>query len=359
MSPNRAEVKKEPFESIWLRSEWELTWPIWHMLPRHERKELAERYGFSKIGEFEEWMSLQQAERETDLQPYDSTLGYVHEEEAKIRTALKDEEDFESDNEILDEKIEYEQKSVAEQLNEADLQLMGGKILMLPEDMLHRIFDFLPVDAYAALALVSPHWKSFTRTEAVYKRLCERLYLNQSKRRALHVSRFGNSYRTMLEKRPRVRAGGGVYVMKHSRVKPVQRDMWTEVPVGAVLEMVYYRYLYFQEDGRVLYALTSASPHEMFRRFLKMCLTRESDPAAVWGAYQVSKRQVTVTAKQAWQYVKFELTIQPYTIHGRNGYLSFDRHMASASGCFEVYSNDLIVFDAPDEPFRFLKDKRL
>ena len=30
---------------------------------------------------------------------------------------------------------------------------------------------------------VSPHWKHLTRTESVYKRLCERLYLNQSKRR--------------------------------------------------------------------------------------------------------------------------------------------------------------------------------
>lgn len=33
---------------------WQLTWPIWHMLPRDERKELANNHGYKTIGEFEE-----------------------------------------------------------------------------------------------------------------------------------------------------------------------------------------------------------------------------------------------------------------------------------------------------------------
>jgi hypothetical protein len=76
---------------------------------------------------------------------------------------------------------------------------------------------------------VSPHLRYVTRTEHVYQRLCERLYLQQSVKRQLQVHNFRNSYRYMLETRPRVRVNGGLYVMQHKRVKRIQRDMWTEV----------------------------------------------------------------------------------------------------------------------------------
>ena len=135
-----------------------------------------------------------------------------------------------------------------------------------------------------------------------------------------------------------------------------------KVPMGAVLEMVYYRYIYFQENVSVLYALTASPPHDMFRRFLKVCLNRESyeDPAIVWGMYQVQKTHVTVHAKQEWQYVRLELTIQPQqSLHGRWGYLSFDRHMTSLSNNFDDWSPDLVNYEVPDEPFRFVRHKRL
>lgn len=134
-----------------------------------------------------------------------------------------------------------------------------------------------------------------------------------------------------------------------------------EIPRGVILEMVYYRYLYFQEDGRVLYALTSSPPQEMFRRFLRVCLSREEDQAAVWGTYQVHKRHVTVTAKQAWQYVKLDLTIEQNNMHGRYGILSFDSHVTNTNGNFDesYYCPNQVVYETPDEPFRFVEDKRL
>jgi F-box protein 9 len=136
--------------------------------------------------------------------------------------------------------------------------------------------------------------------------------------------------------------------------------MCLQVPVGAVLEMTYYRYLYFQEDGRVLYALTVAPPHDMFRRFLNVCLRREADADAVWGTYQVQKTSVSVQAQQSWQHVRLELSIKPQmTLHGKYGYLSFDGHMTSASGNFSEWSGDRVVYDVPEEPFRFVKYKRL
>lgn len=248
-------------EPIWQvnNGDWTLTWPIWHMLPRQERKELALKHGYRTIGEFEEYMSLQRAvgDASTDnILPYDNSLIYrsanintsdetAGNEDAapKSGSGSNDEEGKEDDDEEeedensvieqLEQEMEDEHARASDKLARDELCRRGGAILMLPEEALHKVFDFLPVDAYANLALVSPHWKSFTRTEAVYKRLCERLYLNQSQRRALHVSRFGNSYRLMLERRPRVKACGGLYVLKYAKVKKIDRNMWTEVSLKA------------------------------------------------------------------------------------------------------------------------------
>jgi F-box protein 9 len=350
---------------LWMREEegWELTWPIWHMLPRHERREIAQRNGYKTIGEFEEFMSLEQAF--DDSQVKGSKLVYPEEtpkseRESFAKKQAKKDEDEEYDSED-DDRPEYHKmaSSGGEDLSIEELMLVGGKILMLHDEILHQVFSFLPVDTYGTLAVVSPHWKHLTRTESVYKRLCERLYLNQSKRRQLHVSRFGGSYRNMLEQRPRVRAAGGCYILKYSHIKKIQRDMWTEVPVGAILETVYYRYLYFQEDGRVLYALSSAPPHLMFKRLLKVCLNRVDDPAAVWGTFQVQKDALSITARQEWHTVKFDLTIDTNSIHGRFGSLRLDRHLSSPSGSFEDWSGDRVEYDVPEQTFGFIRDPRL
>jgi hypothetical protein len=107
-----------------------------------------------------------------------------------------------------------------------------------------------------------------------------------------------------------------------------------------------------------MYALTATAPHEMFPRLLRMCLTREEDRSAVWGTYTVQRTAVTVNAKQSWQYVRFELNIdREDTLHGRYGCLTFDSHATSPRGTYE--DGDRIVYDVPEEPFRFIKDTRL
>jgi F-box protein 9 len=249
-SNNNREEASSANAELWFQEDerWELTWPIWHMLSRTERKTLALKHGYKTIGEFEEYMSLQAAVGDSSdfpAKPYDNKSIYPVPEIGKKSASSQDtakqkeeqeEEDYhddaksESDEQLENElRLEAQEIAAAEDLSAEELLQIGGMILLLPDDMLHRVFEWLPVDSYGMLALVSPHWKSFTRTETVYKLLCERLYLNQSKKRQLHVSRFGNSYRNMLEKRPRVRAGGGVYVMKYCRIRKIQRDMWTEV----------------------------------------------------------------------------------------------------------------------------------
>lgn len=229
---------------LWIQNGWSLTWPIWHLLPLSERRKLAHDHGYKTIGEFEEYMSLHQAMDDSELyKPYENSSIYpadwtkkatnAAKEPSDLTSSLKDQEENDDDSDSDEKMITVKQgSSVSDDLSFDELIEAGGKILMLHDEILHQLFSWLPVDAYATLALVSPHWKHFTRSEAAYKRLCERLYLNQSKRRQLHVSRFGGSYRMMLEQRPRVRAAGGCYVLKYAQIKQIQRDMWTEVSVS-------------------------------------------------------------------------------------------------------------------------------
>jgi len=354
---------------------WQLTWGIWHRLPREEQKKIALEHGLKSIGEFEEFVSLQQAVDDSEYSMVDaevvapklssavtsllseSSVDRSGEDQTKTSKDVDDDDDDDDDDQAI---LENENSGENSDLSTEELVLIGGQILLLPSEILHQIFAWLPVDAYGTLALVSPHWKFLTRIEAVYKRLCERLYLNQSKRRQLHVSRFGGSYRRMLETRPRVRAAGGCYVLKYSKIKKIERDMWCEIPVGAILETVYYRYLYFHEDGRVLYALSNSPPKVMFCRILNVILHKEeNDPAIVTGFFQVQKFNCTVVAKQPWHKVKFEITIVPESIYGRFAALTIDRHLTSVSGSFQEWSYDRVEHKVPNKQFRFIKDSRL
>ncbi|KAK1747294.1 F-box only protein [Skeletonema marinoi] len=328
--------------------QWELTWPIWHLLPRNERREIATQYGMKTIGDFEEYMSLTRA---------------VDESEGIIGTARS--------GVIVSSAADMRDRTDAAESNYLEIIERGGLPCTLPDEILRKCFAFLPIDDHANLALVSPHWSKFTRCEELYKSLCQRIYLNQSKRKVLHVHKFGNSYRRMLELRPRIRVGGGLYVLQYKEVKKIQRDMWTDIPVGAVLESIYYRYLYFFEDGRVMYALTHAHPMEMIPRFHNMILRGygSKDKWGVWGKYQIKKDIVRVWATQQWHDVCFQMRVLPSNkvLNYDNGdrgvctSMQLDKHMSSASGNFEEDNRyDLVTYEVPPHLyFRFLRDRRL
>ena len=238
---------------------WELTWPIWHMLPRDERRAIAANHGMKSIGEFEEYMILTRAvddsgggaegggrstddtqgRASTDDGPSSSALAapprnssdanwhppFIGKAEEEEDDDDDDDEDDESDSAVEDAAA-HAAASTRESAGGAndttamdhpddhhlELIRLGGLPCSLPDEVLHKVFSCLPIDDHASLALVSPHWSRFARCESLYRTLCQRVYLRQSKRKTLHVSRFGNSYRRMLEMRPRVRAGGGLYV---------------------------------------------------------------------------------------------------------------------------------------------------
>lgn len=387
---------------------WELTWPIWHLLPRNERREIASQYGMKTIGEFEEYMSLTRAVDESEGVFGLARSGVIVSSAADMRESIdvaanvsnSDDSNQVSDNHSFDwqpplvvgnddddddssvsssEDIDSSEEArsstgfenVDLESNYLEIIEKGGLPCTIPDEILRKCFAFLPIDDHANLALVSPHWSKFTRCEELYKSLCQRIYLNQSKRKVLNVHKFGNSYRRMLELRPRIRVGGGLYVLKYQEVKKIQRDMWTEIPVGAVLESIYYRYLYFFEDGRVMYALTHAHPHEMIPRFANMILRGygSKDKWGVWGKYQIKKDIVRVWASQQWHDVCFQMKVLPSNkvLNYDNGdrgvctSMQLEKHMSSASGNFEDDNQyDLVTYEVPQHLyFRFLRDRRL
>lgn len=367
---------------------WELTWPIWHMLPHMERKEIALQNGFQNIGDFEEEVILSRALNEetsgtnrgdgNNAEMYENADLYELEnrpelyglptvagrspnnsqkKEVEIDECVDDESSAgsEDDNILLQQGIDQDDEKNVEE---------GGLILYLPDELiLHHIFPFLSTEYYVVCSLVSSHWKSFTRSELAYKEICKRSYLNQSKRKTLRVGRFGGSYRSMLERRFRLKTGCGLYVLKCTKIKEIQRDMWTEIPFGTVLEATYYRYLYFFENGIVLYSLTSRPPHEQMPIFQKVLATNETQHSAVFGTYEIQKDQCVVCIEHPWHHVRLFLKVMENGCEGAVGKfwsLKFEKHQSSASNDFDEYwSRDLVEYDVPHDPFRFLRDWRL
>lgn len=403
---------------------WELTWPIWHMLPIQERKSIAKQNGFKSIGEFEESVILSRALNEDSNASVNTSGGEATEVEAiqvppvaysseqlyelennpqnfglpilaerntlitnghdtKINNdhnnddndceseSSTDDDDipfFENNNNAYKDELQYTTNATKEQIEN------GGLILLLPHDLIiHSILPYLPIEQYVSCALTSPHWKHFTRTEEVYKQLCQRCYLHQSKRKTLHVHRFNHSYHNMLNNRFRVKTGCGFYVLKCTKIKKIQRDMWTEIPFGVTLESTYYRYMSFRENnGTLLYALTAKPPHEMIPIFRKMNEQGSSydgssgdlnisGVSVIVGRYELQKDRVTVNVTHPWHKVRLVLRVLMDGYMGAKGRfwsLELENHWGSKSGDFDEYwSRDLVEYKVPDEPiFRFLRD---
>jgi hypothetical protein len=109
---------------------------------------------------------------------------------------------------------------------------------------------------------------------------------------------------------------------------------------------------------RLHYALLHTSCHDKTTTTVLASSTNHIDRSIVWGTYCVQKYHVVVKAQQSWQQVQLDMTICPEynKLHGRFGYLSFDKHTTSLSGNWEM---DCINHIVPNEPYRFVPDRRL
>jgi hypothetical protein len=111
-------------------------------------------------------------------------------------------------------------------------------MLELSDDALRRIMLYLEPEAIAQCCIVHRHW-TFGKDEGLCEELCRRIYLQQTRKHSLSVTRW-KSWRRMLINRPRLRTSG-MYILRHSHMKKPQIDMFTEIKRGTVLECIYYR----------------------------------------------------------------------------------------------------------------------
>ena len=123
-------------------------------------------------------------------------------------------------------------------------------------------------------------------------------------------------------------------------------------------------------DGRVMYALTHATPVEMIPRFHKMIVHGygSKDKWGVWGRYSIQKDVVRVWVSHSWHDVCFQMKVvhSNKALHYESGdrglctTMMLEEHLSSASGNFDEDSYDRVKYEIPSHcSFRYLRDRRL
>lgn len=217
-------------------------WSVWHLLPHLERKRIASDYGMS-VGQYEEFVSLQQAMGNSLARSRSATGDPctidAHKNKPTASIIVKEEEEEEDPLPLppsspSDKSYECSTSIIEDDVKKKTKDDRGSSSLfldMIPEELIHKILAFLTVDTYEICGQVCSLLERITTKEVSYKIRCERIYTAQTRSRGMmRLERWNNSFRFMWRNRPRVRTGDGIYVLKYSHIKPIQRDMWTEVP---------------------------------------------------------------------------------------------------------------------------------
>jgi len=164
----------------------------------------------------------------------------------------------------------------------------GGKWHRLPYEMVDYILMFLgDVDMMGYLLIASSH--TFQPSEKVYEYLCSIIYLQQTSRKLLQVSKWG-SWRRMLYHRPRLRTNG-LYALRTQYTKEHNNDRFWEEKDHRSVEVRFYRCFRFMDHNRVLYSLDVMEVEDM----AKLMQSGMARPKLVYeGHYSVQGREVVV-----------------------------------------------------------------
>jgi len=92
-------------------------------------------------------------------------------------------------------------------------------------------------------------------------------------------------------------------------------------------------------------------------------LKKTDRPTTVLGSYRIHRLRVTITVRHPWHHVRMVLRLLPDGCEGARGRfwaMEFEGHRSSTSGNFDgCCSRDLVAYEVPTVPFRFLRDRRL
>jgi hypothetical protein len=131
----------------------------------------------------------------------------------------------------------------------------------LPIEISNIILLFMgDIDMCGVLKLVAKN-SPFQPTELVYLNLCERVYLSQSSKKQISLTHF-KLYKEMLINRPRLRTNGFYCLRTMYSKARCQDNFWEEKNLESI-EVNYYRYFRFYDNGLFLYCCDVKDPDEV------------------------------------------------------------------------------------------------
>lgn len=103
-------------------------------------------------------------------------------------------------------------------------------------DLAEVVMEYLDeIDTCGYLNAVCKEW-TIRATDRTYKRLCHRVYLQQTKKKILNVHHWGGLWCNMLIHRPRIRTNG-LYWLRTSTWKKPHNDRFWEDRISEFIEV--------------------------------------------------------------------------------------------------------------------------
>lgn len=274
---------------------------LWHIMTLEEKRKAAHSLGL-RISDWETMQSLNAALQESEYSVFSEKNAFMSCGEKlgrRKQESVKESDDYESEEETVALVPFFE----TECKEEVDGEKYSDLICSLPNCVHITICQFLDSDSICYSSLVSPHWH-FLRDEELYKDLCKRTYLVQSKKKTLNPNKW-KGWKNMYKWRPRVRTNG-FYMMRKAKIRNPQLDMWTKAKPGEILEIVYFRYFQFDvpSPGKVLYSLVHVGPEEA------KSILKPGNKQAFEGTYVVQRNEVFVEVYTSYARVIFELELE-------------------------------------------------
>lgn len=231
---------------------------------------------------------------------------------------------------------------------------MHHKLLNFAEHVLLDILRFLDEDSVGSVICSCKRLQHVGLSDALFESICRRIFPVQCPRVAAAVAadRFSlRKFRTwfdMFLERPRVRHNG-FYYLRISYYKKPELNMWSEIPPGTILQVIYYRYFSFQRDGSVLYGMLFKPPHQATAELLaeKKDIYR--------GRYRVERDEVFVSVPTNHSVVEFRFRLS-HRGRGKNVKLILDEHYQFSEPNRTGWVNH---FDTFEEEFQFYRSWNL
>jgi len=236
---------------------------------------------------------------------------------------------------IFSEKLSLPPEGDNEEVDNRDKDKMS--IMKLPDELVMQVMTSLDVKSLERCSAACRLWYIIARDQNLpqYTTLCfqawpltgpEEYYL------------FGRNWRYMYLKRPRVR-NDGIYISKNQYLRQGSTQGSYYQPVH---EVVYYRYLRFFEDGRVVSALSAEPPKQVLMYLRPVNANSAAKNKVQAGTYMVDGEMVSVWIQMSEVYTSVLQLGLSSTALGRNDRLAVVRY-SCRGGLEETDYNNLDV----------------